>query len=115
VLLWETGELDGALKQMNRAAELAPDNPDVIYNVGMIYAQFGQAKEATTVLERYLTISPDDLHAKVCVAVLLLENEREDEGIAQLEQVLEIDPEHSEALRVVAELQAAVDEAEGDV
>ena len=109
VLLWETGELDGALERLNRAAELAPNDPDVIYNISMVYAQLGQAQEATQMLRHYLNARPDDLKARVYLSVLLLENGAEDEGLTELERVLAEDPEHPEALKVVAQLRDAVD------
>ena len=111
VLLWETGELDAALERLNRAAELAPNDPNVIYNIGMVYAQLGQAQEATQMLRHYLNARPDDLNARVYLSVLLLENGAEDEGVTELERVLAEDPEHPEALKVVAQLQDAVDGA----
>lgn len=114
VLLWEQGQLDAALERMNRAAELAPESPDVIYNIGMIYAQLGQAKQATEVLQLYLELSPDDLHARTYLAVLLLENGAEQDGVTELERVLAADPNCEEALRVLAQLQAAADGTEDD-
>lgn len=114
VLLWEDGALDDALDMMNRAAELSPQSPDVIYNIGMIYAQLGQGQRAMEMLQHYLTLSPNDLHAKTYLAVLLLENGAEQEGVTQLEEVLSVAPEHPEALRVLGDLQAAVDEADTD-
>ena len=48
------------------------------------------------------------------LAVLLLENGAEDDGLTELERVLAAHPEHPEALRVVAQLQEAVD-AGGDL
>jgi len=114
VLLWENGALDAALEQMSRAAECAPDSADVIYNIGMIYAQLGQGKQAAEMLQHYLTVSPDDLHARTYLAVLLLENGAEQDGVSELEYVLNVDPEHPEALRVLGELQAAADAAEGE-
>ena len=114
VLLWENGELETALEQMNRAAELAPESPDVIYNIGMIYAQLGQGVQAAEVLKAYLSISPDDLHARTYLAVLLLENGAEEEGVSALEYVLERDPNHEEALTVVADLHRATQELGDD-
>ena len=63
-------------------------------------------------LQHYLTMTPTDLHAKTYLAVLLLENGQEQGGVTQLEDVLAVDPDHVEALRVLAELQDAVDQAE---
>ena len=114
VLLWEDGALDEALDKMNRAAELSPQSPDVIYNIGMIYAQLGQGQMAIDMLQHYLTLSPNDLHAKTYLAVLLLENGAEQDGVTQIEEVLSVDPDHAEALRVLGELQSAVDAGELD-
>ncbi len=114
VLLWENGQLDAALENMNRAAEVSPQSPDVIYNIGMIYAQLGQAKLAADVLKHYLTLSPNDLYARTYLAIILLENGAEQDGMTELEYVLEKDPNHAEAQRVLSQLKAAADgEGEG--
>ncbi|MDA0748282.1 MAG: tetratricopeptide repeat protein, partial [bacterium] len=114
VLLWEAGELDGALARLKRAAELTPQHPDVVYNIAMIYAQLGQARQAIRMLQSYLDLQGDDLNARVYLAVLLLENEAEADGLTQLEYVMEREPEHEEALKVVAKLREGMDEGESD-
>jgi tetratricopeptide (TPR) repeat protein len=114
VLLWEDGILDDALDKMNRAAELSPQSPDVIYNIGMIYAQLGQGKMAIEMLEHYLSMTPGDLYAKTYLAVLLLENEAEEKGISILEEILAVDPQNTEALRVLTDLQSAVETGGSD-
>lgn len=109
VLLWEAGELDAALEQLNRAAELSPSDPDVVFNVAMVYAQLGQAVEAMNMLRHYVASRPEDLNARVHLAVLLLENEAEADGLSELEAVLEAEPDHEEALKVVSRLRDAID------
>ena len=48
------------------------------------------------------------------MSILLLENSAESEGLTHLEEVLENDPENEEALKVVAQLQDAVDTTEDE-
>ena len=80
----------------------------------MIYAQLGQAKQAIDVLKHYLSSRSDDFDAKVYLSILLLENGAESEGLTHLEEVLENDPENEEALKVVTQLQDAVDTTEDE-
>ncbi len=100
---------------MNRAAEIGPEDPNIIYNVAMVYAQLDEPKRSMDLLRSYLVSVPEDLHAHVYLAVLLLENKAEHEGLAALEYVLERDPDHAEAQRVVDQLKDIVsDEASDD-
>ena len=115
VLLWESGALDKALEVLNRAAEIGPEDPNIIYNVAMVYAQLDEPKRSMDLLRSYLVSAPEDLHAQVYLAVLLLENKAEHEGLAALEYVLERDPDHAEAQKVVDQLKDIVsDEASDD-
>ncbi|HAA73711.1 TPA: hypothetical protein DCE37_01145, partial [Candidatus Latescibacteria bacterium] len=113
VLLWEQGRLDEAVEHMSVAAELAPNDPDTLFNIGMIYAQLGQGEQAIDALLSYLTVSPEDNDTRVHLAALLIDNERENDGLAELERVLSEAPEHADAIRVLRQLEMLVAANEG--
>ena len=113
VLLWEQGRLDEAVEHVTAAAELAPNDPDTLFNIGMIYAQLGQGEQAIDALLSYLTVSPEDNDARVHLAALLIDNERENDGLAELERVLSEAPKHADAIRVLRQLEMLVATNEG--
>jgi len=117
VLLWEQGRLDEAVEHMGAAAELAPNDPDTLFNIGMIYAQLGQGLEAIDALTSYMRVSPEDNDSRVHLAALLIDNDRESDGLSELEHVLSEVPDHADATRVLKQLEMliAANEARGTV
>ena len=79
----------------------------------MIYAQLGQGEQAIDALLSYLTVSPEDHDTRVHLAALLIDNERENDGLAELERVLSEAPEHADAIRVLRQLEMLVAANEG--
>ena len=53
------GDLDDALKCFQRAAELAPQSPQMLYNLALTYFQLQQFEKARAPLERALQRWPD--------------------------------------------------------
>jgi len=53
------GELDDALKCLQRAAELAPQSPQMQYNLALVYFQRGEFEQARSPLENGLKRWPD--------------------------------------------------------
>ncbi len=98
---------------MSTAAELAPSDPDTLFNIGMIYAQLGQGLEAIDAITGYLTVSPEDNDTRAHLAALLIDNGRESDGLAELERVLGEDPGHTDATRVLRQLETLVASNEG--
>ena len=55
------GDMPGALRYMEKAAELQPDNPDHFYNISMLHTVRGDRKSAVAALDTLLAIAP--MHA----------------------------------------------------
>ena len=66
-------EFDQALTTLSRACELAPDNPEYLYQRGMVYWQLKQPAPATTDLDQSLKLKPDYLPALIARAGILLQ------------------------------------------
>lgn len=52
-------DYESAIGEFNQAAQLAPDWPDVYYNLGMVQEKAGKVAEAIASLKHYLSLSPD--------------------------------------------------------
>jgi tetratricopeptide (TPR) repeat protein/predicted aspartyl protease len=66
-------EFEQALAALNRACELAPEDPDYAYLRGSVYWQLKQPDAAKADFDRALKLKPDDLSALVARAALSLE------------------------------------------
>jgi len=57
--LFESGDAKGAAVELERAAELDPDNPDVHYRLGLAYVSLDNKPAAKEHLDRFLALAPD--------------------------------------------------------
>jgi tetratricopeptide (TPR) repeat protein len=67
-------DLQSALRQIEVARKLQPDNPMVLHNLGLIYDSLGRRKEARQVYEASLRLNEDDGVVLNNLAYLLAEN-----------------------------------------
>jgi tetratricopeptide (TPR) repeat protein/predicted aspartyl protease len=66
-------EFDQALTALTRACELAPDNPEYLYQRGMVYWRMKQPAPAMTDFDQALKLKPNNLPALIARAQLLLQ------------------------------------------
>ena len=57
-LLKEKGDYDGAISEYRTAYDLAP-NPELLFNLGLVYRLSGKPQQALDSFEKYLAASPD--------------------------------------------------------
>jgi predicted aspartyl protease len=77
-------EFDQALAAVTRACELAPGNPEYIYERGMVHWHMRQPDAAMADFDQALKLKPDDLPALMARAALLLQRGDADLAVADL-------------------------------
>ena len=99
-------ELDeaGALAYLQRAAELAPDEPDTWRALAEALVLEGRAPEAVEALQRAVQLRPDDPGALVDLAHIAHASGDPEAAIGSLEQVVERDPANVGALRSLVDM-----------
>ena len=71
MILWSTGELDGALRSLDKALYLHPDLPEALLYRGIIeFAGRRDMKEAQATFERYLAVAPPSANTARVKAML---------------------------------------------
>lgn len=88
----EEGRLDLALAEYGRAAEAAPRDPLVRYNLGLTLARAGRRQEAIESFERAVELDPGYRDAHYNLAAALTEEGRWQEAAAHYERAWRIDP-----------------------
>jgi Flp pilus assembly protein TadD len=68
----EHGDLEAALKVFRRAAELAPESPQMQYNLALVYYQLNQFEEARAALAKAIQRWPDLIQLNVLYGTVLL-------------------------------------------
>jgi len=84
------GKLGEAEKHLNKAVELAPGNPDVLYVQGMLYMRQQHWDSAEVVLRRSDQIEPNQ--ARVLSALALCNQKKYEQAIPMLEKALQVEP-----------------------
>ena len=99
-------------RAIERAAELEPEDLEVLSVSGDLALSEGRVEDALARFERYHELRPDEAVALEAAAACLLRLGRVDEAEARLLQALALDPHSSPAnLAVVYEQQGRVEEA----
>ena len=65
----------------------SPDDPVLLYNLGMAYSDQGVMPRAVDLLSRLADVEPDHINGRVALGVALLRMGRTDEGVDALESV----------------------------
>jgi tetratricopeptide (TPR) repeat protein len=64
---YQRGDLEKAAQAMEIASKLAPANIAYHYNLGLVYSELGQDKEAVREWEAVLKLDPDHTNARMLV------------------------------------------------
>ena len=89
-------EFDQALAALTRACELAPENPEYLYQRGMVYWQMKQPAPAMADFDQALKLKTDNLPALIARAQLLLQRGDEDRAAADLDAADAIAPKEAD-------------------
>ncbi|MBN2018727.1 MAG: tetratricopeptide repeat protein [Sedimentisphaerales bacterium] len=88
--LIETGEFDGALRQIDEALEEFPDRPDLLLRRGFVFAKLDQPEEALQEYSRAVEICPDFLEANIRLGSYYLHLGRPDSAVFQLSRAVSV-------------------------
>lgn len=94
----ELKQYDAAVETARTAANLAPENPDILAALGTALHRADHTHESESVLRRTLLLNPDHIDALTTLGHLLLHEERYEEAKDFLTQALRHSPKSSIAL-----------------
>jgi tetratricopeptide (TPR) repeat protein len=94
------GKLAEAVAEFKRALEADPSYAGAHNNLGITYERLGN-EEAQAQFERAIQLRPDFTHAHFNLARILMQKRREVEAVAELQQTIQIDPNHVGALNML--------------
>ncbi len=70
VELFEGGNIQSAVDQLERALSVRPDEPNVLYRLGLSYTNLDQKAKAIEAFQKFLEVSPDHPEAPVAKEML---------------------------------------------
>ncbi len=109
-LSYQTGQRDDALQWYLKAAEYDKNDPNLYYNIGSIYDELKQPKQAEKYLRLAVNLKKDDIEGRLRLAQSLLKDGKFNEAKRYLKEIQEKNPHHQEALIMLAHIA----EKEGD-
>ncbi len=93
---------DEAGRVLERALQVAPDDPEANYSLGMVFAQTDDTANAYQHLQRALKARPNYPEALNNLGVLYLVTQRRDEAVASFEQCIRVAPAFNQAYLNIA-------------
>lgn len=98
------GELDRAIWCWKRTRQLDPIHPQAQANAARAHWYLGQLVQARELFEAHLEDQPEDPHAQIEFASLLLEADALDDAHTQLTDLLQQHPDHATAHHLLGDL-----------
>jgi len=109
-LLFQAGQKEKALYWYLKAAKYDRKDPNLYYNIGSIYEDLKRHDLAENYLRLALDLKKDDIEGRLSIGQSLLKKGKVKEARRYVEEILKIDPNHLEALTLLA----TIVEKEGD-
>ncbi len=97
VALWLDWDWWSAERELARAMELAPDDPDPRRLYAELLSVTGRHEEAITAIEKALALDPRSPSSQTVAGSVLLEAGRFDDAVAHLERAVALDPTYPPA------------------
>jgi Tfp pilus assembly protein PilF len=85
-------DLDAAEKALDQAMKLAPNNPDVLYVLGVLELKKHEWTKAQSVLEKATQMEPNSARALAALGMVLCNQEKYAEAIPPLEKSVQLNP-----------------------
>lgn len=79
-----------------------PDNPDILYNLGMALSDMGQLEEAVAHLRRLMEVEPDHVNGRIALGVAFARLGHNEEARVELQRAVDDDPANPYARRNLA-------------
>jgi Flp pilus assembly protein TadD len=95
----ERGQLPEAIVLLRLLLSRQPDDPRVLYNLGMALSDTGQPVEAEKHLRRLVDQAPNFVNARVALGVALFRQRKLEEATVVLREAVEKEPDNPWALR----------------
>ncbi len=105
----ESRDFDAARATLARAAALAPELPDVPFQLGMVELGAGQPAEASALLERAVALKPDAPAYRMNLGIAYLGQRRTADAVASLRQAVALNDRFTAARLLLAQALAASD------
>ena len=88
--------LNKAIETLNEAIKLAPTDPKLVYNLGLLYNRLGDSNLAIQTIEKSLEMKPNYVDAKNTLSLLYEQAGNKKKALQLLEELIKLAPENAE-------------------
>ncbi len=100
------GQTNDAIAQLEKIVPYNANNPTLLFELGLLYVRANRHTDALTVLQQAIILAPQYANARWYVALLLEEKGDIDGAVAQLNSILETNPDNQMVKDKIAQLEA---------
>jgi tetratricopeptide (TPR) repeat protein len=93
------GQYKEGIQLLELLRSKAPDDPAVLFNLGMALSDTGQLDRAVAHLRRLASLAPDHADGRVALGVALARQGKTEEAARELREALKVEPDNPFALR----------------
>ena len=104
LLLGEMGRLEEAASRLQKAAELDPQSPVAVYNLGVINARLGRINPALDYLRRSCTLQPENPQYAYSLAFYLYQSGNASGPVDILQKIVRKEAPSIDAISLLGEI-----------
>jgi tetratricopeptide (TPR) repeat protein len=108
VVLARQHKWDEAIREWERAIEIAPDMDDAIRELGWAWNMLGDVERSIHMLRKALELNPYNLQARIDLSAVLIGQRFFREAMRELEIALELDPENDLIEELLKEIKEGI-------
>ena len=99
-----TQDASGAISDFRAALAIIPNDASILAKLGGLLVSAGQTEEGFALMEKSIGLNPTDTATHLVLAVSLNETGDRMGALAALKALIEVDPSHAEAYRLMVDL-----------
>lgn len=108
----DEGDLNGAIAEYNQSLHFNPDDPNTLFNLGVVYMKANNSPEAVKVFEKLSKLLPEDSEVCNLMGVALSGAGKKMEAIKSWEKSLSLQPDQEKVKEMISELKKTCAEEE---
>ena len=103
----DEGEFDSAVSEYKKSLELDPENPDTLFNLGVLYLKINKAEDGINIFEKLTKLLPKDNEVFNLLGIAYSGVGKKSEVVKVWEKSLSIQPDQQKVKEMIAEIRTA--------
>ncbi|MBN1151516.1 tetratricopeptide repeat protein, partial [candidate division WOR-3 bacterium] len=101
---YHTKQFHTAIKEFQKATDLAPELHEPYLNLGIVFAEIGEMEKAKNLFTKVIEMSPETVEAYINLGLLYVYDEKLDQAETLIKESLKFSPNYSRSLSALGEI-----------